>query len=500
MTTTTNSPERTVIYTRISLDRKEEAGVKRQEKACRELASARGYQVTEVYSDNSVSAYSGVERPEYRRLLQDIKAGRVGRVLVWHQDRLHRRLSELSEYIDVANSRNVKTETVMGGSLDLSGATGIMIAQVIGAVSEQESRHKAERIKAAYEQMNMEGTPYGSGHRTFGYTPDRTALNKEEAEALRHVARLILNGGSLYGAANWLTDNGFQTTTGRQFYGGAVKDLLINPRLAGYATHNTLNHEGKRVKSNRKIVGRAKWPAIFTEEEHHQLVSVLKNPSRTKNGGRGTKPQHLGSGIIRCGCETCLKDPDTARVLYVRWKKDKLPSGSIYKRRMLYPKSNEQLRSKGHASRLADPVEEHITRAVIARLSRPDVVEALTRAATQGASTALTEKRTELRDRIQGLENELMAGNMDTAQFGRLNKKLQEQLAELDEQISDYASDDTVLNAVKSAGDDFRAWWVTAGLELQRSLLSAVADVFIVPEKQGAKTFDPNKVLIRWKV
>ena len=213
-TTKDNAAPRAAVYARISLDRKEEAGVKRQEKACRDLAAARGYTVTGTYVDNSISAYSGATRPEYQRLLRDIKAGLIEKVLVWHQDRLHRRLAELSEYIDVVTAHGVDTETVNGGAIDLSGATGIMLAQIIGAVSEQESRHKAERIKAAYEQMNLNGVPYGSGRRTFGYVADRTALNEPEAEALRHVAGLIVNGGSLYGAAKWLTENGFTTTAG----------------------------------------------------------------------------------------------------------------------------------------------------------------------------------------------------------------------------------------------------------------------------------------------
>ena len=195
--------------------------------------------------------------------MRDIKAGLIDKVLVWHPDRLHRRVTELSEYIDIVTANNVDTETVMAGEWDLSGASGKMVAKIIAVVSEQESEHKAERIKAAYKQMNLNGIPYGSGRRTFGYVADRTALNEPEAEALRQVAGLVVNGGSLYGAAKWLNAHGFTTTAGKQFYGSAVRDLLLNPRLAGYATHNTLNHEGKRVKSNRKVVGRAQWLSLI---------------------------------------------------------------------------------------------------------------------------------------------------------------------------------------------------------------------------------------------
>ncbi|WP_115685269.1 recombinase family protein [Corynebacterium senegalense] len=500
MTTEPTTAPRAVIYARISLDRKEEAGVKRQEKACRDLAASRGYVVTDTYIDNSVSAYSGATRPEYQRLLRDIKAGRVDKVLAWHQDRLHRRLTELNEYIDVVAPRGVDTETVNGGAIDLSGSNGRMIAQIIGAVSEQESRHKSERIKAAFEQMNLNGVPYATGRRTFGYNPERTALVEPEAEALRHVAGMVIGGGSLYGAAQWLNEQGFTTTTGKPFYGGAVRDLLTNPRLAGYATHNTLDTQGKRRKYNRKVVGRGQWPVIFTEGEHEQLKAVLTNPARTANKGRGHKPEHLGSGIYRCGCSACLAEPDNARVMYARWRKDTLASGAVYKKRVYYAKSNENLTSKGHTSRLADPVDDYVTAAVLARLSRPDMAEAIAAAEGDDAAAVLTTKRTQLRDRIAGLEAEFMAGNLDAAQFGKLNKALLTQLADLDAELATRANDNAAVAAITTAGDDVRVWWATAPLELKRALVDAVARVYIVPERTGVKRFDPDKVRIEWKV
>lgn len=119
-----NATPRAAVYARISLYRKEEAGVKRQQKACRDLAAARGYIANCVYVDNSISAYSGATRPKYQRLLRDIKAGLIDKVLVWHQDRLHRRLAELSEYIDVVATHGVDTETVNGRGNDTPGLAG----------------------------------------------------------------------------------------------------------------------------------------------------------------------------------------------------------------------------------------------------------------------------------------------------------------------------------------------------------------------------------------
>jgi DNA invertase Pin-like site-specific DNA recombinase len=71
------------IYARISDDREGLAlGVSRQVEDCRRLAAKRGWSVVEAYVDNDVSAWRGRARPEYRRMLEDVKAGTVDAVVV----------------------------------------------------------------------------------------------------------------------------------------------------------------------------------------------------------------------------------------------------------------------------------------------------------------------------------------------------------------------------------------------------------------------------------
>src|SRR5215218_7324681 len=96
-----------VIYARISRDRAGAGlGVDRQEADCRQLAERLGWKVVGVYVDNDISAYSGKRRPQYEEMLREIGAGRVKGVLAWHTDRLHRRATELEEFVTVASSRS----------------------------------------------------------------------------------------------------------------------------------------------------------------------------------------------------------------------------------------------------------------------------------------------------------------------------------------------------------------------------------------------------------
>ena len=65
---------------RVSVDKSgAEAGVGTQHQDNEEFADEIGITLDVTYTDNDLSAYSGVERPEYGRLLADIAADRSGR-------------------------------------------------------------------------------------------------------------------------------------------------------------------------------------------------------------------------------------------------------------------------------------------------------------------------------------------------------------------------------------------------------------------------------------
>jgi site-specific DNA recombinase len=48
----------------------------------------------------------------------------VDAVVVWHTDRLYRRITELEQYIRVCERQSVSTQTVQAGPLDLATPSG----------------------------------------------------------------------------------------------------------------------------------------------------------------------------------------------------------------------------------------------------------------------------------------------------------------------------------------------------------------------------------------
>ena len=75
---TTRTALPAAIYARISADKGGDGlGVDRQEADCRALAERLGWSVEQVFIDNDVSAYSGKMRPQYRAMLDAVRAERI---------------------------------------------------------------------------------------------------------------------------------------------------------------------------------------------------------------------------------------------------------------------------------------------------------------------------------------------------------------------------------------------------------------------------------------
>jgi Resolvase, N terminal domain len=75
-----------------------------------------GLTIARSYVDNDLSACSGVERPEYGRLLADIAADQIGTLVIWHANRLHRSTEEVNAFIKLARAHRVRLYSTTKGA------------------------------------------------------------------------------------------------------------------------------------------------------------------------------------------------------------------------------------------------------------------------------------------------------------------------------------------------------------------------------------------------
>lgn len=289
------------VYVRISQDRGGAGlGVARQEEDCVALCDRLGWKVGEVFVDNDVSAYSGKPRPAWTRLLEDVRAGAVDAVAVWHVDRLTRSPLELEGVIDLADRHGLKLATVTG-EVDLATPTGRMVARILGATARQEAEHKGERQKRQRRQSAEAGHPNGGGTRPYGYNDDRVTVKRDEAVVIREAAHRALSGESLSSIARDFADRGITTPAGGKWQPRTLRRLLASARISGRREHSPRRSgdNGTRPLLG-EIVADAVWPAIITPEESDRLRALFSDPDRQRFSP-ATGRKYLLSGILRCG-------------------------------------------------------------------------------------------------------------------------------------------------------------------------------------------------------
>lgn len=467
---TTAIPTRAVIYCRISDDREGAGlGVQRQREDCEQLAKHLGVEVHAVYEDNDLSAYSGKPRPGYLQLLEDLRDGHADTVLAWHTDRLHRSPAELEEYIDVCEPRRVQTRTVKAGQLDLTTATGRMIARQLGVQARYEVERMVERQRRKRDQMAASGAYFG-GRRPYGYDRDGVTVCEEEAAHIRAAAAAILAGASLRSiAADW-RERGIKTSTGGEWEGPEVREMLLRPRNAGI-----VKHRGQEA-------GPAQWPAILDEPLWRSVVAVLTDESRRITPGNVRK--YLGSGLYLCGL---CANGETMRASH---------SGRHRGTYMVYT-----CRTSKHLTRRQDLLDDHVQLAVLERVSRPDAADLLAEREDPVDVRGAQRDMREARDTLTELATALGNGEMDMMEWRAASGAAKARLAAAEQVLAGAVKANPVVGLVDA--DDPEAAWNALDLGRQRAVIAYLMTVTVLPARKGRLPgggyWDAEAIRLDWK-
>ena len=309
--------EKVAIYTRISSDRhKGQEGVTRQEALCRDLSEKRELQVVAVEQDNDTSAFKQKNRPGWNRLLKLIKSGEISGVVVWHSDRLYRRVSDLGLLVDLVKKQNLKIYSVVAGDMDLSSASGILQAELLASVAGYEIRHKSERQVARARELAHSGLWNGGrvplGYRLHPHLKHMLEVDQAEAEMLRHARGMLFAGHGMKATARWVRDQLISSgSTRKSMTATSLRNTLLSPTIAGKRVY--VPQSAREAWAERRATGQSragdyeigiehtlpgKWEPIFSAEEWRSLVVFLTKPERT-NPGRA--PKSMLSGVLVCG-------------------------------------------------------------------------------------------------------------------------------------------------------------------------------------------------------
>ena len=198
------------LYIRVSTERqvKEGYSVAAQKENLGSFSKQQGWNIYDIYADEGISGKNIQDRPEVKRLIEDIKQGNIDVVVLYKFDRLTRDSRDTEDIISLVQECGIQVFTLSGGVVDVSTATGRFSVRISGAVAQLEREQTIERVKVAFKQKVSEGYTLASQTTCYGYNRKKhekeQTINQEEAKVIRRIFRMYNNGSSFTEIANIL--------------------------------------------------------------------------------------------------------------------------------------------------------------------------------------------------------------------------------------------------------------------------------------------------------
>jgi site-specific DNA recombinase len=464
-----NSSRRVVLYGRVSQARHETTSVVDQLAELRRWAEREGWTVVGQYSDEvSASRYASKSRPGWQHIMDAIATGSVDTLAVWEISRASRDRAVFTALLAACCDAGVLVAT--GGRLhDPNDPDEGFMLDLGGALAVRESSMTSKRVQRAVESRAAAGKPHCAlpyGYRRVcdpgtGVTL-RWEPHPEHAPVVVEIVRRLLDREPADAVAADLNRRGLRTTRGQRWRGGNLSKLVLRPAYAGLRAH------GGRVLDGVSVT----WPAIIKEADYYLLVALYASPERDKFRNPKTI-KHLGGGLYRCG-----RCGGRMRVVVHAGRPNRYDCRECHR-----------------VSRHQRPVDELIEAVVIARLSKPDVLVALSQSEQSEVATA--------RDEVVRLQAKL-AQARQLVDEDRLSL---ESLADLEARTlprlraAQQAAQprDIPAAVAEVAGEQASHRWAAIPITARRAILDVLMEVTILPTERRFQPFDPHSVRIDWK-
>lgn len=222
------------LYSRQSVERADSISIESQLEYCR--YETRGNQYKE-YVDRGYSG-KNTNRPAFEEMLDDIKNGKVSRVIVYKLDRISRSILDFANMMDVFQKYHVEFVSSTE-RFDTSTPIGRAMLNICIVFAQLERETIQKRVTDAYYARCKKGF-YMGGRIPYGFTKKETVIDgiktsmyvplSEEAEQVKLLYSLYADPkNSLGDVIRYLYEHNIQHLRGAMWSTSRLSDMLRNP-------------------------------------------------------------------------------------------------------------------------------------------------------------------------------------------------------------------------------------------------------------------------------
>ena len=272
------------------------------------IKSRDDWEFVDIYTDEGISATNTRHRDGFKRMVQDAMDGKIDLIVTKSVSRFARNTVDSLTTVRKLKDKGIEIYFEKENIWTLD-AKGELLITIMSSLAQEESRSISENVKWGHRKRFADGKvsmPYGH---FLGYDKGENGIpviNPKQAETVKLIYRLFLEGYTFHSIARELTAKGIPTPGGKTRWAQrTVKSILTNEKYKGDALLQkcfTVNFLTKEKKKNEGEV-----PQYYVEHSHEAIISpevfdwVQEEMRRRLDGRKRYSGVSMFSSKIKCG-------------------------------------------------------------------------------------------------------------------------------------------------------------------------------------------------------
>lgn len=311
------------LYIRLSRedgDKEESSSVTNQREMLKRYVSEQpNFFIVKEYVDDGWTG-ANFDRPKFKEMIADIEAGIIDTVITKDLSRLGRERLGVGHYTEIYFPEHNVRYIALLDNIDTYFDAGMNdMAPFKGVINDMYVRDISKKIRSSLIERKKAGNFLGVTA-PYGYQKDpnnkfHLIINEKEAEVVKRVFRLYLEGNGLTRIAQILTKDGIpvpgesrdigktrRTALYSSWKQTTIRRILDNRVYLGELVQfkrRKINYKSKRritVPEEERYICRGTHETIIDEESFNAVQNILKKNKSFK----GSKHDYLFKGLLFC--------------------------------------------------------------------------------------------------------------------------------------------------------------------------------------------------------
>ncbi len=279
------------LYMRLSKDdgdKEESESITNQRKILKAFVKENNYKIYDEYIDDGYSG-TNFNRPDFKRMIKDIKAGKVNMVITKNLARLGRDYIETGRYIETFFPENEIRYIAILDDVDTYLDKNCDTVAFKNIMNDFYAKETSKNIKKTKNRKKQEGFYYTS-YAPFGYKKvdksGKLKVDEVAADVVRRIFKEFIGGKGTYQIAKLLNQEGIITpgiymnmtgvvnnitNTTNTWRHTTIKRILTNPIYIGTVVQN----KRKKISyKSKKMISLPKNQHTVTENHHPAIIDI----------------------------------------------------------------------------------------------------------------------------------------------------------------------------------------------------------------------------------